>query len=68
VLRLKYERIRRELSQTIVAGLTNIYQPRLSAYERGVKRPTPAQLQRLSDTFNVPPDELLKDDVGEVQP
>jgi transcriptional regulator with XRE-family HTH domain len=62
VLRLKFERDRRRLSQTRVAVAANIWQPTYSAIETGRLRPTAAQLQRLADIFNIsPPEDLLVD-------
>jgi transcriptional regulator with XRE-family HTH domain len=61
VLRIRFERTNRRLSQTCVANVARIPQPALSAIEVGRLRPTPAQLQRLAAVFGVAPDDLLKD-------
>lgn len=59
--RLKYERTSRQLSQHTVARLSKIPQPHVSAIERGRFVPSPAQLQRLADTFRVAPEDLLRE-------
>lgn len=59
--RIKFERTSRRLSQHAVASRTNIRQPIISRIERGRRLPTAAQLIRLSEFFNVAPDDLLKD-------
>jgi transcriptional regulator with XRE-family HTH domain len=60
VLRLKFERISRGLSQQGVTDLTQIPQPAVSLIETGRVVPTPEELQRLADVFGVPPAILLK--------
>jgi transcriptional regulator with XRE-family HTH domain len=61
VLRLRYERTSRRLSQQAVAALSRIPQPAVSAIERGRFKPSPEQLQRLAEVFRVSPDDLLRD-------
>lgn len=61
MLRLKYERVQRGLSQRTVGIASRIPQPTLAFIENGRFLPYPDQLQRLSNFFNVPVEELLKD-------
>lgn len=61
VLRVRFERTNRKLSQQAVASAAQIPQPALSQIEIGRLKPTSAQLSRLAAVFGVPPDELLKD-------
>ena len=61
VLRLRFERHNKRLSQTVVAHLARIPQPTISSIETGRLKPTDAQLTRLADVFKVAPDELLRD-------
>jgi transcriptional regulator with XRE-family HTH domain len=61
VLRLKFERSNRKVSQTAVAQAARIPQPTLSSIEIGRLKPTEAQLERLAAVFGVAPDDLLTD-------
>lgn len=61
MLRLKFERQHRQLSQHAVASLAHIPQPQVSQIERGRLKPSEAQLRRLADVFHVPPTDLLID-------
>lgn len=59
--RLRFERYNRRLTQSAVSIAARIPQPHLSQMELGRLTPTQAQLERLSDFFNVPPDALLRE-------
>jgi transcriptional regulator with XRE-family HTH domain len=61
VLRLRYERFRRGLSQAGIAAAARVPQPMVSLIERGRLVPTPAQLTRLAAVLDIPPDDLLRD-------
>ena len=61
MLRLKFERTNRQISQTRLALVAGLHQPVVSAIERGSLNPTPEQLQKLADVFRVRPTDLLKD-------
>ena len=61
MLRLRFERTTRRLSQACVAEVARIPQPALSQIELGRLKPTPAQLQRLAAVFKVEASELLKE-------
>jgi transcriptional regulator with XRE-family HTH domain len=61
VLRLKFERQNKRLSQTRLACSAHIPQQHVSLIELGRLVPTPTQLQRLADVFKVKPEDLLKD-------
>jgi transcriptional regulator with XRE-family HTH domain len=61
VLRLKFERTNRHISQVTLALVTGLHQPVVSQIERGVLLPTDEQLHRLAGVFRVQPSELLKD-------
>jgi transcriptional regulator with XRE-family HTH domain len=61
VTRLRYERIRRQLSQVTVAHATKIPRSFLSYAENGRFNLTDEQLARLAKLFDVEnPDDLLK--------
>ena len=59
MLRVKFERTSRQLSQHAVAALSRIPQPAVSAIERGVLTPNLDQLERLGAVFGVAPEDLL---------
>ena len=60
MLRVKYERVRRGLSQDTLAVLAGrLSQPDIGLIENGRLIPTTAQLERLAAIFGVPPDALL---------
>lgn len=61
MLRLRFERTHRHLSQQGVALLARLPQQQVSLIELGRYQPSPAQLQRLAAVFKVAPDDLLKD-------
>lgn len=61
LLRIKFERQNKQVSQVGIANLARIAQPTLSQIETGRLKPTPAQLQRLAAVFKVHPDDLLRD-------
>jgi len=61
MLRLKFERQHKQLSQADVARLAKIPQPTLSLIELGRLSPTAEQLARLASVFDVKPTELLRD-------
>jgi transcriptional regulator with XRE-family HTH domain len=63
LLRLKFERIRRNISQQRLACATGIPQPVVSMFETGACHPTPAQLAALATELNVAPPALLLQDV-----
>ncbi len=60
ILRLKYERLAHGWSQGKAATLAHIPQPTLSLIEAARLIPTPKELDRLADGFQLPPDVLLK--------
>lgn len=57
--RLKFERVRRGVSQQVLARIADMHQPEIAQIERGRLTPTTQQLARLGDALEVPPDELL---------
>jgi transcriptional regulator with XRE-family HTH domain len=60
-LRLKYERLRRQLSQFDLATKANIPRPYISHFEKGRMTPTEDELFRLANVLLVsPPSILLK--------
>lgn len=61
MLRIKFERLNRQLSQTCVATVANIVQPVISQIETGRLIPTPEQLDRLAVVFGINGENLLKD-------
>ena len=61
-LRLKFERIRRHLSQDQLGRKTGIRQSDISAMERGRLNPTEDELARLANALLInPPSVLLKE-------
>jgi transcriptional regulator with XRE-family HTH domain len=60
LLRLTFERIARGVSQDAVADAVCIPQSTVSLIERGRINPTPRELQRLAEVFDVPADRLLE--------
>ena len=63
MLRLKFLRIERGLSQGQLAELTNIPRPYLSQFESGRTNPRPAEVRTLARTLGCKPGQLL-DHVG----
>jgi transcriptional regulator with XRE-family HTH domain len=61
VLRIKYERISRNLSQHQMAAFLGLQQPQVSLIETGLLTPTPEQLQRISMALRVRADLLLRE-------
>lgn len=61
MLRLRFERQRRQLSQRAIAQMARLHQPVLCLIESGRLKPTDAELERLAAALRVPADELLKD-------
>ena len=60
MFRLTVERRNRRYSQTLLAHLTSCTQRRISEFENGECRPTPQQLQSLSEALGLEPDELFE--------
>lgn len=61
MLRVKFERTSRNLSQERVAAAARIPQPAIALIERGRLIPTSQQLERLASVFDVPTESLLRD-------
>lgn len=61
MLRLKFERTNRGISQQRLARAALLVQPTVSLIENGRLVPTLDELQRLAAVFGVPPGDLLKD-------
>jgi transcriptional regulator with XRE-family HTH domain len=61
VLRLRFERTNRRLSQKGLGALAGMPQHFVSFFEIGRMVPTDAELQRLSKVLGVPAEDLLKD-------
>lgn len=61
MLRIRFERQNKHLSQRRVGRAARIPQPTLSSIEIGRLKPTEAQLARLAAVFGVKPDDLLRD-------
>jgi transcriptional regulator with XRE-family HTH domain len=61
VLRIKFERTNRGISQQRLAASARLHQPQLAQTENGRLIPTADQLRRLAAVFKVHPDDLLKD-------
>ncbi len=63
MLRLQFERIERNFSQTELCNLTEIRNGTISAFERGRMNPTAAELDLLADILEVSPPEALVEPV-----
>ncbi len=61
MLRIRLERIDRQVSQAKLAQAARIPQQVVSLIECGRFVPSPNQLQRLADVLRVQPEDLLKD-------
>lgn len=61
MLRVKYERLRRGLTQAQVSRLLHLAQPTTALIENGRLRPTTVQLERLGRIYQVAPDLLLRE-------
>ena len=61
MLRVKYERLRRNLSQKIVAAHVGLRQPQVSMVESGVLKPSPAKLRRFEDLYRIKGDDLMRE-------
>jgi transcriptional regulator with XRE-family HTH domain len=60
VIRLKYERVRRDLSQDSLGAAAHVPQSDLAQVELGRYHPSREALRRLAAVLGVPSDELLK--------
>jgi transcriptional regulator with XRE-family HTH domain len=60
MLRLTYERIRRDLSQKTVGTVVRLPQSAVSLIETGRLNPTRRELQRFAEVYDVPPEKLLE--------
>ena len=72
MLRLKFERTRRGLSQGCLAELASLTQPQVCLIEQGRLLPTPDQLDRLAQVLGIAPalvllKELTVQDPDEVE-
>lgn len=56
--RIKSLRVERELTTNVVGESVRIPQSRLSEIEKGIRIPTPGQIERLAVFFNVTTEEL----------
>ncbi len=63
MLRLKFERLKRDLSQGEIAILVGITQPMVSLCEQGRLRLTPDQLDRIAQVLGISPPEVLMREV-----
>jgi len=63
VIRLKFERVDRGISQELLAFASKIPQPIISLIETGTWNPTPAQLAALAAVLGIDPPDLLLMDV-----
>lgn len=61
MLRIKFERLRRGWSQTVLAYHATMSVADVSRIESGRLRPYPSQLEKLATALSVQPDALLKD-------
>ena len=61
MLRLRYERKSRKLKQRHVAAAVDVPASHYCFFENRRMTPTSAQLQRLADFFQVPPDDLFRE-------
>jgi transcriptional regulator with XRE-family HTH domain len=62
VIRLKFERINRQITQPLLAFWAQIPQPTISLIETGTWNPTAAQLEKLGRVLHIdPPSDLLLD-------
>ncbi len=59
VERLRAVRMQREITQTALAGMTQIPQGRLSAFEGGYRTPGPTELVAIADALDMDLDFLL---------
>ena len=60
MIRLKFERTRRGISQEALGTLARVHQPDIAQIELGRLIPRVAVLERLGRVLDVPPDQLLK--------
>ena len=60
MIRLKFERIQRGLSQSGLAHLANLPQPVVCLIEKGTRNPAPDDLIALGRALGVSPDALLR--------
>jgi transcriptional regulator with XRE-family HTH domain len=63
VIRLKFERVNRRISQETLALATKLPQPIISLIEIGTWNPTPDQLAALGRALGIAPPELLLQEV-----
>jgi transcriptional regulator with XRE-family HTH domain len=68
MLRVKYERLKRNWNQTTLAFHSGLSVPEVSRIETGRLRPYPGQLARLADTLGVTGDALLQEVNADVRP
>lgn len=62
MIRLKFERVNRNISQENLALVARVPQPIISLIETGTWNPSRAQLAALADALNIaPPDCLLSE-------
>jgi transcriptional regulator with XRE-family HTH domain len=59
VIRLKFERVNRRISQETLAFVAQVPQPVICLIERGTWNPSPAHLALLGRALHVEPPELL---------
>jgi len=59
--RLKYERIKRQLTQQELAVNVGMCYADISRIETGRMKPYPGHLKRLSQYFDIPEDQLLEE-------
>lgn len=65
VIRLKFERINRGITQQRLALAARLPQPVVSLIETGTLNPTPRQLEALAAALRVAPPTLLLQDVAQ---
>ena len=61
--RLKFERLRRGLSQQALGRLAQIAGPDISKIERGIQQPYPNQRTRLAAVIGISPEALLSETI-----
>jgi predicted transcriptional regulator len=68
VIRLKYERVNRQLSQQMLAYMAKLPQPLICLIETGRQNPTTDELAALGRALGIAPPELLLQEVVVPEP
>ena len=60
---LKYQRVNRNYSQSLLAEKTGISQPKISYYESGKHSPSIEDCIKIADFYGIPLDELVGSEI-----